>query len=94
MRSVSSSTVALQAMLHDVEERQDQPIEPGGPEFSFFEVTIASVDQPKLLCRLSAALVGAVRHHNGHSRAAQLCSDLPLLVPVSTDSLRYGCRGT
>ena len=51
---------STQALLHDVEERQDTPPDPGGPEFSFLEVTIASVDQPKLLCRLSAALVSIV----------------------------------
>lgn len=46
----------LQALILEAEERD------GGPEkiaatCHFYEVTIASVDQPKLLSRLSEALV-------------------------------------
>ena len=59
---LTTALESIQALLHDVEERQDTPPDPGGPEFSFFEVTIASVDQPKLLCRLSAALVSPFTH--------------------------------
>ena len=51
----------VQAMLNEVEDWQDKiPPDPAvSSELNFFEVTIASVDQPKLLSRLSEALVGA-----------------------------------
>ena len=48
-------------MLNEVEDwEQKIPPDPAAPsELNFFEVTIASVDQPKLLSRLSEALVSA-----------------------------------
>lgn len=43
----------LQALVVEAEERQ----EGRGEASTFYEITIASVDQPKLLCRLSESLV-------------------------------------
>jgi hypothetical protein len=55
--------------------------EAGAPDSTFYEVTIATVDQPKLLSRLSDAMVrGSVAAHATFSRAgggAQLCSLTP-----------------
>ena len=42
----------MQALLHDAEEQNSSIL-----ETTFYEVTIASVDQQKLLSRLSEALV-------------------------------------
>lgn len=52
-------------MLNEVEDWQEKiPPDPAVPsELNFFEVTIASVDQLKLLSRLSEALVRAACHH-------------------------------
>ena len=45
-------------MLNEVEDWQEKLLDPAvASELNFFEVTIASVDQPKLLSRLSEALV-------------------------------------
>ena len=49
----------LQALVLEAEERMEGHGESPGREAAFFEVTIASVDQPKLLSRLSEALVRA-----------------------------------
>ena len=50
--------LSLQAMLNEVEDWQEKLLDPAiASELNFFEVTIASVDQPKLLSRLSEALV-------------------------------------
>lgn len=60
----------MQAMLHEVEDWQEKLLDPAiASELNFFEVTIASVDQPKLLSRLSEALV---RTHQSPSRCVQL----------------------
>ena len=45
----------LQALLHDAEEHNSSIL-----ETTFYEVTIASVDQQKLLSRLSEALVSQI----------------------------------
>ena len=58
----------------EAEERLEGARSAGGsPETCFFEVTVASVDQPKLLSRLSECLVRAracaTRHPaGGHAR--------------------------
>ena len=54
-----SSMLLLQALVLEAEERMEGHGETLGREAAFFEVTIASVDQPKLLSRLSEALVRA-----------------------------------
>jgi len=58
----------------EAEERLEGARSAGGsPETCFFEVTVASVDQPKLLSRLSECLVrshrGATRCRAGAARA-------------------------
>ena len=53
------SKLLLQALVLEAEERMEGHGETLGREAAFFEVTIASVDQPKLLSRLSEALVRA-----------------------------------
>ena len=57
--SVQGSTLLLQALVLEAEERMEGHGETLGREAAFFEVTIASVDQPRLLSRLSEALVRA-----------------------------------
>ena len=58
----------------EAEERLEGARSAGGsPETCFFEVTVASVDQPKLLSRLSECLVRAraTRHlAGGHARCS------------------------
>ena len=49
-----------QALVHEAEERHEGR---GGADASFYEITIASQDQPKLLCRLSETLVSISRLH-------------------------------
>ncbi len=46
--------ISGQALVHEAEERHEGR---GGVDASFYEITIASQDQPKLLCRLSETLV-------------------------------------
>jgi len=48
-----------QALVHEAEERHERR----GADASFYEITIASQDQPKLLCRLSETLVSFVELH-------------------------------
>ena len=51
----------------EAEERLEGARSAGGsPETCFFEVTVASVDQPKLLSRLSECLVRARTCANRH----------------------------
>ena len=50
----------LQALVHEAEEKHEGR---GGADASFYEITIASQDQPKLLCRLSETLVSNDRLH-------------------------------
>lgn len=62
----------LQALVLEAEERMEGHGETLGREAAFFEVTIASVDQPKLLSRLSEALVRAgVKSLDGHAAQDQ-----------------------
>ena len=49
-----------QALVHEAEERHEGR---GGADATFYEITIASQDQPKLLCRLSETLVRITRLH-------------------------------
>lgn len=55
-RPAFGSSPNLQALVLEAEERMEGHGETLGREAAFFEVTIASVDQPKLLSRLSEAL--------------------------------------
>ena len=55
-----------QALIMESEERQEGR---RSADCTFYEITIASVDQPKLLCRLSESLVSL----SGHTH----CSDWP-----------------
>ena len=50
----------LQALVHEAEEKHEGR---GGADASFYEITIASQDQPKLLCRLSETLVSHTQLH-------------------------------
>jgi hypothetical protein len=56
---------------HDSQQQTEQPA-------PFYEVTVASVDQPKLLSRLSEALVSA---------APGLCNALITMIMISCRSL-------
>lgn len=53
-RPAFGSSPNLQALVLDAEDRQDPSLESG--MYNFYEVTIASVDQAKLLSRLSESL--------------------------------------
>ena len=57
---VTRSSCILQALVHEAEEKHEGR---GGADASFYEITIASQDQPKLLCRLSETLVSNNRPH-------------------------------
>ncbi|CAK0783692.1 hypothetical protein CVIRNUC_006891 [Coccomyxa viridis] len=52
-RPAFGSSPNLQALVHEAEEKHEGR---GGADASFYEITIASQDQPKLLCRLSETL--------------------------------------
>ena len=57
-RPAFGSSPNLQALVLEAEERAEGPSrEQNLAEAAFYEVTIASADQPKLLSRLSEALV-------------------------------------
>ena len=57
-RPAFGSSPNLQALVLEAGEREaSQPQREPGPAEAFYEVTIASADQPKLLSRLSEALV-------------------------------------
>ena len=81
----------LQALVLEAEERMEGHGESPGREAAFFEVTIASVDQPKLLSRLSEALVRA-----GANFGWLCCAGSELLVPYCVAQLlgksRWLCR--
>lgn len=51
----------VQALMLEHEDRHDSVRQDSGGQqaTTFYEVTVASVDQPKLLSRLSEALVGS-----------------------------------
>lgn len=51
-----------QALLLDQEDRMDVTPDSSQQAAPFYEVTVASVDQPKLLSRLSEALVSLSRY--------------------------------
>ncbi|KAK9820247.1 hypothetical protein WJX72_007981 [[Myrmecia] bisecta] len=55
-RPAFGSSPNLQALILEAEERLDSSDRGTAPDTTFYEVTIASVDQPKLLSRLSEAL--------------------------------------
>ena len=59
-RKSTRSSCILQALVHEAEEKHEGR---GGADASFYEITIASQDQPKLLCRLSETLVSYNRLH-------------------------------
>ena len=75
-RQVADREPGAQALVLEAEERLEGARSAGGsPETCFFEVTVASVDQPKLLSRLSECLVRArtraTRHPaSGHARCS------------------------
>ena len=57
-RPAFGSSPNLQALVLEAEERAEGPSRDANlAEAAFYEVTIASADQPKLLSRLSEALV-------------------------------------
>jgi len=72
--AADAGRLGRQALVLEAEERLEGARSAGGsPETCFFEVTVASVDQPKLLSRLSECLVrshrGATRCRAGAARA-------------------------
>jgi hypothetical protein len=71
---LTGARLGRQALVLEAEERLEGARSAGGsPETYFFEVTVASVDQPKLLSRLSECLVRprprATRRRGGAARA-------------------------
>ena len=59
-RPAFGSSPNLQALVLEAEERAEGPSRDANlAEAAFYEVTIASADQPKLLSRLSEALVSS-----------------------------------
>ncbi len=70
-RPAFGSSPNLQALVLEAEERAEGPSRDANlAEAAFYEVTIASADQPKLLSRLSEALV------RGRSRCWSECFPL------------------
>jgi hypothetical protein len=85
-----------QALVVEAEERQ----EPRSADSSFFEVTLASCDAPKLLSRLSECLVSFPASVMGAGRAPACTLQWGHQVLVSLNperlvrfSVASGCRG-
>lgn len=90
-RTVSEPGLPLQALALEVGERERAEAHEAEPSARsdtehpvFYEITIASVDQPKLLSRLSEALVSPHAVGCLHARARNLQFNV----------WRYTCRGT
>lgn len=84
------SSEYVQALMAEVEEHGESwPV----PK-NFYEITIASVDQPRLLSRLSEALVSFVLLQKGHLKPCLLLASqqscLPFLFFKNAD--RHSCH--